>query len=192
MLSIALLSFMAFSVSAADLGGKIGVGSDNYFRGHNISDGVGHYLGGHADLYGLNASVGLMSMADDGDYLRHAKLGYGLDLAGMKIKLSYHDFAFQGSDIDGWNEIGVAADLGLFGVRYHKGLDDAGDFYAINSGILKFAKLEYGDWDDGGSYWKIYRGFDALGGKVKIGYVDHEDSDEDFVDQLYVGYQYKF
>ena len=186
---------LAFGLQAqADI--KVGVSSDNYFRGHNISDGFGYSVGGSYDWNGINGSIGLMSLADDadGDHLMFSNLGYGLDIAGMKVKLSYNDYSWQGGDADGWQELGVAADLGMFGFKYHKGLDDAGDFYAIHSDILKFARLEYGDWDDGGSYWKVSKSMDAFGGKIKIGYIDHEDSNADSldVDNLFVGYYYKF
>lgn len=188
---------LAFGLQAqADIKGGFGVASDNYFRGHNISDGFGYSVGGSYDWKGINGGVNLISLADDadGDHLMIGRLGYGLDIGGLKVKLSYNDYSYQGGDADGWEEFGVAADLGMFGFKYHIGLDDAGDFYAIHSDILKVARLEYGDWDDGGSYWKVSKGWDAFGGRIKLGYIDHEDSDADSfdVDNFFVGYSYKF
>ena len=199
--AFAVLLLAGMSTTAfAGIGGKVGVASDNYFRGHNISDGIGYKISGNVDWNGLYGSVGLMSLADDfdGDHLMISKLGYGMKLAGMKVKLSYNDYRHQGGDHDGWKEFGVAMDLYKFGFKYHKGLDGAGDFYAIHSDILKVARLEYGDWDDGGSYWKIHKGFDLLKGKLHVGYIDHEDNEDDFADKIkdldnfYVGYSYKF
>jgi len=92
----------------------------------------------------------------------------------------------------------VIADFDLFGVYYSKGLDDAGDFYKVDSSALKVVDVAYGDWDNAGSYWEVSKSFDLAAGSVKVGYIDHELNDEDFsdkitdVDNFYVGYTYKF
>ena len=49
LIAISLL-FMAFGAKAADFSGSVGVSSDNYFRGVNISDGAGYSVKGLVDL----------------------------------------------------------------------------------------------------------------------------------------------
>ena len=197
--AIMLTCFMALNVSAMELGGKISVASDNYFRGHNISDGFGYSAKGtlsHGS--GLWAGGSYMSMEDD-DFMYSGHVGYMFNIGDVVLNAVYSDRRIESDFGDhDWQEIGLGAEFGLFGIRYHKGLDDAGDFFAIDSDILKFVELEYGDWDDGGSYFKIHKGFDILGGKLHVGYVDHNDNADDFADKIkdldnfYVGYSYNF
>jgi hypothetical protein len=199
--AIALIGAIFVSTGAsADIGGKVGVASDNYFRGHNISDGFGYHVGGHADWNGFHGGVKLMSLSDDADadHFMISKLGYGLDIGGMKINLSYNDYSYQGGDAEGWEEVGIGANFDHFGVKYHMGLDDAGDFFEIHSGFFKVVDVAYGDWDNAGSYWHISKGWDLFKGHVKVGYIDHEDNEDDFsdkitdVDNFYIGYSLKF
>jgi hypothetical protein len=184
---------------AADIGGKVGVASDNIFRGVNMSDGFGYSAQGNLSLdNGIFAGAKVMSMNETSDLMTTAMVGYGFNLGGVDINVAYVDRGYQGIDIDGWEEIGVAANFDLFGVYYAKGLDDAGDFYLVDSSALKVVDVAYGDWDNAGSYWEISKSLDLAGGKVKVGFIDHESNDEDFsdkitdVDNFYVGYSYKF
>ena len=48
--SIMLTGFLALNVSAMDFRGAVGVNSDNYFRGHNISEGLGYNIHGEVDF----------------------------------------------------------------------------------------------------------------------------------------------
>jgi len=196
---------MAFALMFTSLGAfagvQVGVSSDNYFRGHNISDGVGyHVFGSHNLDNGLWGGVKLMSMDGDADHLVASMIGYDYNLSDkIEIGVGYGDYSYQGGDLDGWNEYLVSVSYGDFGsVRYRKGLDDAGDMWSFSTGLLKFVDLSYGDWDDGGAYWQFSKSWDMLGGSVKVGYIDHEDNDDDFADKLtdfdnfYVGYSYNF
>jgi hypothetical protein len=191
-----LLSAPAFAV---DFSGKVGVASDNYFRGVNMSDGIGYT--GQVNLgldNGIFAGAGVMSMDETSDLMTTALVGYSFDLGGVDFSVAYVDRGFQGIDIDGWEEVNVYADFDLFGVYYSKGLDDAGDFYKVESSALKVVDVAYGDWDNAGSFIELSKSWDLAGGSVKVGYIDHEDNDDDFadkitdVDNFFVGYTYGF
>jgi hypothetical protein len=198
-LVIILLSTIAFGSKAADFSGSVGVSSDNYFRGVNMSDGIGYTLRGSADLgNGIFAGAKVMSMDESSDLMTTAMIGYGFNLGGVDINVAYVDRGYQGIDTDGWEEIGIAANFDLFGVYYAKGLDDAGDFYLVDSSALKVVDVAYGDWDNAGSYWEISKSLDLAGGKVKVGFIDHDNNDEDLLDKIqdvdnfYVGYSKSF
>jgi hypothetical protein len=198
-LVIILLSTIAFGSKAADFGGTVGVSSDNYFRGVNMSDGFGYSAQGNLSLdNGIFAGAKVMSMDESSDLMTTTMIGYGFNLGGVDINVAYVDRGYQGIDIDGWEEIGVAANFDLFGVYYAKGLDDAGDFYLVDSSALKVVDVAYGDWDNAGSYWEISKSLDLAGGKVKVGFIDHDNNDEDLLDKIqdvdnfYVGYSKSF
>ena len=205
MKSILKNSAMAFALMFTSLsafaGVQVGVSSDNYFRGHNISDGVGyHVFASHNLDNGLWGGVKLMSMDGDADHFMASMIGYDYNLSDkIEIGVGYGDYSFQGGDLDGWNEMMMSVSYeGLGSFRYRKGLDDAGDMWSFSTGLLKYVDLSYGDWDDGGAYWQLSKSWDMLGGSVKVGYIDHEDNDDDFADKLtdfdnfFVGYSYNF
>ena len=197
----AMAFVLMFSSMGAFAGVQVGVSSDNYFRGHNISDGVGyHVFGSHNFDNGVWAGVQLMSMDGDADHMTVSMIGYDFDLSEkLEIGFGYGDYGYLGGDMDGWNEILMSVSLdGLGSFRYRSGLDDAGDMWSFSTGLLKFVDLSYGDWADGGAYWQVSKSWDMLGGSVKAGYIDHEDNEDDFADKLtdfdnfYVGYSYNF
>lgn len=184
---------------AADIGGKVGIASDNIFRGVNMSDGFGYSAQGNLSLdNGIFAGAKVMSMDESSDLMTTTMIGYGFNLGGVDINVAYVDRGYQGIDTEGWEEIGVAANFDLFGVYYAKGLDDAGDFYLVDSSALKVVDVAYGDWDNAGSYWEISKSLDLAGGKVKVGFIDHDNNDEDLLDKIqdvdnfYVGYSKSF
>ena len=191
-----MLSAPAFAV---DFNGKVGIASDNYFRGINMSDGIGY--AGQINLgfdNGIFAGASVMSMDESSDLMTTALVGYSFDLGGVDVSVAYADRGFQGVDSDGWEEVNTYVDFDLFSVYYSKGLDDAGDFYKVESSALEYVDVAYGDWDIGGSFWEVSKSFDLAAGSVKVGYIDHESNDEDFsdkitdVDNFYVGYSYSF
>ena len=191
-----MLSAPAFAV---DFDGKVGIASDNYFRGINMSDGIGYT--GQINLgfeNGVFAGASVMSLDESSDLMTTALVGYSFDLGGVDISVAYADRGFQGIDSDGWEEVNTYVDFDLFSVYYSKGLDDAGDFYKVESSALEYVDVAYGDWDIGGSFWEVSKSFDLAAGSVKVGYIDHESNDEDFsdkitdVDNFYVGYSYSF
>ena len=196
---------MAFALMFTSLGAfagvQVGVSSDNYFRGHNISDGVGyHVFASHNLDNGLWGGVKLMSMDGDADHFMASMIGYDYNLSDkIEIGVGYGDYIYQGGDLDGWNEMMMSVSYeGLGSFRYRKGLDDAGDMWSFSTGFLKYVDLMYADWDDGGSYIKVSKSWDMLGGSLNVGYIDHEDNDDDFADKLtdfdnfFVGYSYNF
>lgn len=191
-----MLSAPAFAV---DFDGKVGIASDNYFRGINMSDGIGYT--GQINLgfeNGIFAGASVMSLDESSDLMTTALVGYSFDLGGVDVSVAYADRGFQGIDSDGWEEVNTFVDFDLFSVYYSKGLDDAGDFYKVESSALEYVDVAYGDWDIGGSFWEVSKSFDLAAGSVKVGYIDHESNDEDFsdkitdVDNFYVGYSYSF
>ena len=191
-----MLSAPAFAV---DFNGKVGIASDNYFRGINVSDGIGY--AGQINLgfeNGIFAGASVMSLDESSDLMTTALVGYSFDLGGVDVSVAYADRGFQGIDSDGWEEVNTFVDFDLFSVYYSKGLDDAGDFYKVESSALEYVDVAYGDWDIGGSFWEVSKSFDLAAGSVKVGYIDHESNDEDFsdkitdVDNFYVGYSYSF
>ena len=191
-----MLSAPAFAV---DFSGKVGVASDNYFRGVNMSDGFGYSASGKLDLgNGIWAGASAMSMDESSDFMTKLGVGYGFDAGFAKIGVAYIDYGFQGLDVDGWEEVGVKADFDLFAVSYFKGLDEADDFYKVESSALKVVDVAYGDYDNAGSFIEVSKSWDLAGGSVKLGFIDHENNDEDFtdkiteVDNFYVGYTYRF
>lgn len=184
---------------AADFSGKVGIASDNYFRGINMSDGVGYTATGLVNLdNGIWAGANVMSMDEASDLMTTFGVGYGFDLGGIDMDVVYLDRTFQGIDRDGWNEVGFIADFDLFNVSYFKGLDDADDYYEVETSALKVVDVAYGDYDNAGSFIEVSKSWDLAGGSVKVGFIDHEDNDEDFtdkiteVDNFYVGYSYRF
>lgn len=184
---------------AADISGKVGIASDNIFRGVTMSDGIGYSAQGLVSLdNGIFAGAKVMSLNETSDLMTTTMVGYGFDLGGVDLNVAYVDRGYQGIDIDGWEEVGVSANFDLFGVYYAKGLDDAGDFYLVETSALKVVDVAYGDWDNAGSYIEVSKSFDLAGGSVKVGFIDHDNNDEDLldkvqdVDNFYVGYTYKF
>jgi hypothetical protein len=184
---------------AADISGKVGIASDNIFRGVTMSDGIGYSAQGLVSLdNGIFAGAKVMSLNETSDLMTTTMVGYGFDLGGVDLNVAYVDRGYQGIDIDGWEEVGVSANFDLFGVYYAKGLDDAGDFYLVETSALKVVDVAYGDWDNAGSYIEVSKSFDLAGGSVKVGFIDHDNNDEDLldkvqdVDNFYVGYSYKF
>ena len=197
--TLMIATMLSVPTFAADISGKVGIASDNIFRGVTMSDGIGYSAQGLVSLdNGVFAGAKVMSLNETSDLMTTAMVGYGFNLGGVDINVAYVDRGYQGIDIDGWEEIGVAANFDLFGVYYSKGLDDAGDFYLVDSSALKVVDVAYGDWDNAGSYWEISKSLDLAMGSVKVGYIDHESNDEDFsdkitdVDNFYVGYSYRF
>ena len=197
--TLMVATMLSVPTFAADFGGKVGIASDNIFRGVNMSDGFGYSAQGNLSLdNGVFAGASVMSLDENSDLMTTMLVGYSFDLGGVDFNVAYVDRGFQGVDIDGWEELNVRADFDLFGVYYSKGLDDAGDFYKVDSSALKVVDVAYGDWDNAGSYWEVSKSFDLAAGSVKVGYIDHELNDEDFsdkitdVDNFYVGYTYKF
>ena len=198
LITISLL-FMAFGTKAADLSGKVGIASDNIFRGATMSDGIGYSAQGLVSLdNGIFAGAKVMSLNETSDLMTTTMVGYGFDLGGVDLNVAYVDRGYQGIDIDGWEEVGVSANFDLFGVYYAKGLDDAGDFYLVETSALKVVDVAYGDWDNAGSFIEVSKSFDLAGGKVKVGFIDHDNNDEDLldkvqdVDNFYVGYSIGF
>ena len=119
---------------AADISGKVGIASDNIFRGISMSDGFGYSAQGNLSLdNGIFAGASVMSLNENSDLMTTMLVGYGFDLGGVDLNVAYVDRGFQGIDSDGWEELNVRADFDLFGVYYSKGLDDAGDFYKVDS-----------------------------------------------------------
>jgi hypothetical protein len=197
--TLMVATMLSVPTFAADFGGKVGIASDNIFRGVNMSDGFGYSAQGNLSLdNGVFAGASVMSLDENSDLMTTMLVGYSFDLGGVDFNVAYVDRGFQGVDIDGWEELNVRADFDLFGVYYSKGLDDAGDFYKVDSSALKVVDVAYGDWDNAGSYWEVSKSFDLAAGSVKVGYIDHELNDEDFsdkitdVDNFYVGYSYSF
>jgi len=197
--TIMIATMLSAPTFAADISGKVGIASDNIFRGISMSDGFGYSAQGSVSLdNGIFAGASVMSLDENSDLMTTMLVGYGFDLGGVDFNVAYVDRGFQGVDIDGWEELNVRADFDLFGVYYSKGLDDAGDFYKVDSSALKVVDVAYGDWDNAGSYWEVSKSFDLAAGSVKVGYIDHELNDEDFsdkitdVDNFYVGYSYSF
>tara|TARA_B100000902_G_C27321759_1_gene925143 strand:- start:8920 stop:9528 length:609 start_codon:yes stop_codon:yes gene_type:complete len=197
--TIMIATMLSVPAFAADFNGKVGIASDNIFRGVNMSDGFGYSAQGNLSLdNGIFAGASVMSLDENSDLMTTMLVGYGFDLGGVNLNVAYVDRGFQGVDIDGWEELNVRADFDLFGVYYSKGLDDAGDFYKVDSSALKVVDVAYGDWDNAGSFWEVSKSFDLAAGSVKVGYIDHESNDEDFsdkitdVDNFYVGYSYSF
>jgi len=184
---------------AADISGKVGIASDNIFRGISMSDGFGYSAQGSVSLdNGIFAGASVMSLDENSDLMTTMLVGYSFDLGGVDFNVAYVDRGFQGVDIDGWEELNVRADFDLFGVYYSKGLDDAGDFYKVDSSALKIVDVAYGDWDNAGSFLEVSKSFDLAGGKVKVGFIDHDNNDEDLLDKIqdvdnfYVGYSIGF
>jgi hypothetical protein len=184
---------------AADISGKVGIASDNIFRGISMSDGFGYSAQGNLSLdNGIFAGASVMSLNENSDLMTTMLVGYGFDLGGVDLNVAYVDRGFQGIDSDGWEELNVRADFDLFGVYYSKGLDDAGDFYKVDSSALKIVDVAYGDWDNAGSFLEVSKSFDLAGGKVKVGFIDHDNNDEDLLDKIqdvdnfYVGYSIGF
>jgi hypothetical protein len=197
--TLMVATMLSVPTFAADFGGKVGIASDNIFRGVNMSDGFGYSAQGNLSLdNGIFAGASVMSLDENSDLMTTMLVGYSFDLGGVDFNVAYVDRGFQGVDIDGWEELNVRADFDLFGVYYSKGLDDAGDFYKVDSSALKIVDVAYGDWDNAGSFLEVSKSFDLAGGKVKVGFIDHDNNDEDLLDKIqdvdnfYVGYSIGF
>ena len=68
---------------AADISGKVGVASDNIFRGVNMSDGFGYSAQGNLSLdNGIFAGASVMSLNENSDLMTTMLVGYGFDLGG--------------------------------------------------------------------------------------------------------------
>lgn len=198
LIAVSLL-FMAFGANAAGFQGKVGIASDNYFRGVNMSNGVGYTASGSYGLEnGIWAGAGLMSLDDSSEQMTKLGVGYNFDIGAVSFGVAYIDYGFNGIDAEGWEEVGISADFDVLEVSYFNGLDDAGDFYKVSSSALKFIDVAYGDSDLAGSYFELSKSFDLALGSVKVGYIDHEDNEDDFADRVfdadnfYVGYSIKF
>tara|TARA_R110002074_G_scaffold274903_1_gene446484 strand:+ start:606 stop:1235 length:630 start_codon:yes stop_codon:yes gene_type:complete len=196
-LVIILLSTIAFGSKAADFGGTVGVSSDNYFRGVNMSDGVGYTLRGSVDLgNGIFAGAKVMSMDESSDLMTTTMIGYGKEVGGVLVNVAYLDRNFDGG-VD-FEEVAVRAYFDNFDLQYSVGLDDAGDTIIVSSDALPYVNVAYGDSDISGSWYEVSKSLDLAKGKLKVGYIDHESNDDDLgdkitdVDNFYVGYSYSF
>jgi len=197
--TIMIATMLSAPTFAADISGKVGIASDNIFRGISMSDGFGYSAQGSVSLdNGIFAGASVMSLDENSDLMTTMLVGYGFDLGGVDLNVAYVDRGYQGIDVDGWEELNVRADFDLFGVYYSKGLDDAGDFYKVESSALKVVDVAYGDWDNAGSFIEVSKSFDLAAGSVKVGFIDHDINDEDLLDKVqdidnyYVGYSYNF
>ncbi|MDC1040438.1 hypothetical protein OAQ62_01435 [bacterium] len=197
--TLMIATMLSVPTFAADISGKVGIASDNIFRGVTMSDGIGYSAQGLVSLdNGIFAGAKVMSLNETSDLMTTTMVGYGFDLGGVDLNVAYVDRGYQGIDIDGWEEVGVSANFDLFGVYYSKGLDDAGDFYLVETSALKVVDVAYGDWDNAGSFMEVSKSFDLAAGSVKVGFIDHDNNDEDLldkvqdVDNFYVGYSYNF
>lgn len=197
--TLMIATMLSVPTFAADFSGKVGVASDNIFRGISMSDGIGYSAQGLVSLdNGIYAGASVMSLEETSDLMTTTLVGYGFDLGGVNLNVAYVDRGFEGVGTDGWEELNVRADFDLFGVYYSKGLDDAGDFYKVESSALEVVDVAYGDWDNAGSFIEVSKSFDLAAGSVKVGFIDHDNNDEDLldkvqdVDNFYVGYSYNF
>ena len=197
--TLMIATMLSVPTFAADFSGKVGVASDNIFRGISMSDGIGYSAQGLVSLdNGIYAGASVMSLEETSDLMTTTLVGYGFDLGGVDLNVAYVDRGFEGVGTDGWEELNVRADFDLFGVYYSKGLDDAGDFYKVESSALEVVDVAYGDWDNAGSFIEVSKSFDLAAGSVKVGFIDHDNNDEDLldkvqdVDNFYVGYSYRF
>ncbi len=197
--TLMIATMLSVPTFAADFSGKVGVASDNIFRGISMSDGIGYSAQGLVSLdNGIYAGASVMSLEETSDLMTTTLVGYGFDLGGVNLNVAYVDRGFEGVGTDGWEELNVRADFDLFGVYYSKGLDDAGDFYKVESSALKVVDVAYGNWDNAGSFIEVSKSFDLAAGSVKVGFIDHDNNDEDLldkvqdVDNFYVGYSYNF
>ena len=196
-LVIILLSTIAFGSKAADFSGTVGVSSDNYFRGVNMSDGVGYTLRGSVDLgNGIFAGAKVMSMDESSDLMTTTMIGYGKEVGGVLVNVAYLDRNFDGG-VD-FEEVAVRAYFDNFDLQYSVGLDDAGDTIIVSSDALPYVNVAYGDSDISGSWYEVSKSLDLAKGKLKVGYIDHESNDDDLgdkitdIDNFYVGYSYSF
>ena len=191
-----MLSAPAFAV---DFNGKVGLSSDNYFRGVNMSDGAGYTVSGSLSLdNGIFAGAKVMSMNETSDLMTTTMIGYGKDVSGVLVHVAYIDRGFEGVSLNGWEEVAVKAHFDKFEVQYSKGLDNAGDTYIVSSSALPLVDVAYGDSDMSGTWYEVSKTMDVAKGNLKVGYIDHESNDDDFsdkitdVDNFYVGYSYSF
>lgn len=196
-LVIILLSTIAFGSKAADFSGTVGVSSDNYFRGVNMSDGIGYTLGGSVDLgNGIFAGAKVMSMDESSDLMATTMIGYGREVGGVLVNVAYLDRNFDGG-VD-FEEVAVRAYFDNFDLQYSKGLDNAGDTIIVSTDALPYVNVAYGDSDMSGTWYEVSKSLDLAKGKLKVGYIDHESNDDDLsdkitdVDNFYVGYSYSF
>ena len=133
LIAVSLL-FMAFGANAAGFQGKVGIASDNYFRGVNMSNGVGYTASGSYGLEnGIWAGASLMSLDDSSEQMTKLGVGYNFDIGAVSFGVAYIDYGFNGIDAEGWEEVGISADFDVLEVSYFNGLDDAGDFYKVSS-----------------------------------------------------------
>ena len=93
LIAVSLL-FMAFGANAAGFQGKVGIASDNYFRGVNISNGVGYAASGSYGLEnGIWAGAGLMSLDDSSEQMTKLGVGYNFDIGAVSFGVAYWCFS---------------------------------------------------------------------------------------------------
>lgn len=186
------LAFIAFGANAA-VNGKVGIASDNIYRGVSISDGLGYSFGLSTDLNGFKLGANAMSIGDvsDADLMVDSYLSYGWESEDWSAKIAYVDHSFLSTDGVDWSEIGGSFTLKeFFTVKYLAGRDEAEDYREISTPLFPLVDVSYGETSNVGKFWSVSKSFDGLGGVTKIGYVDFSsDIDASFdEDQIFVSY----
>lgn len=175
------LIFIAYGANAADYKGGVSISSDNIFRGQSVSDGIGYKAYGSIESNGLFAGVSGITVdfgdSVDADYRYDFFAGYGFEVDKISAKVFYVDRNFDGSDLDGFEEVGVSLGFdGIGNVTVFEGLDEADRFIEVSTPLLQVVDVAYGDYENNGDFIKVSKSFGELSEKlafeVEVGYVD--------------------
>ena len=182
-LVIILLATMAFGAKAASVSGNVGLTSDYIFRGQSQTQGDSAISGGF-DLdagkgFYLGAWASEVSYAgSDADLELDSYVGWGTDVNGVSINLSYVDYDYSGDSSLNGSEYQIGLGYEGFSFLHVLGQDGFSDYTEVGYSISNVADVSYGSWDNIGDNWSISRSFDLpMGIEGTIAYVDFAAED---------------
>ncbi len=173
---IAMLSWGAFSLSAAEIESNFALSNDYIWRGMTQTDEDFAYSGG-VDVTGDNgAYVGIwgsnVDFGDDANVEIDAYFGYATETArGVAFDVGYMSYNYPGeADLD-FEEIYVGVGYKWVGVTFSEGLDKAPDNveWSVSLGDTGLG-ITYGDYDGVGKYTLVSYDFpQQIADRVSIG-----------------------
>ena len=168
-LVIILLATMAFGAKAASVSGNVGLTSDYIFRGQSQTQGDSAISGG----FDLDAGKGVYLGAwasevsyagSDADLELDTYVGWGTDVNGVSINLSYVDYDYSGDSSLNGSEYQIGLGYEGFSFLHVLGQDGFSDYTEVGYSISNVADVSYGSWDNIGDNSSIIRSFDIPAG----------------------------
>ena len=114
----------------------------------------------------------------DADLELDTYVGWGTDVNGVSINLSYVDYDYSGDSSLNGSEYQIGLGYEGFSFLHVLGQDGFNDYTEVGYSISNVADISYGSWDNVGDNWSISRSFDLpMCIEGTIAYVDFAAED---------------